>query len=178
MTVIALPTLGVDIGGVIIDRSGHAAADDPTSSAYLDIPVVRHAFLALAFLNRKTRFRNRIHLISRRRNRNDEAGDRAWLAHRGFHEHTGIPTSHVHFCEERDEKALICARLGVTHAIDDRLEIIVALDGIVPHRILFHPDREEIDRTGVPLIGIHIAERWNDALAIIRSTTPAFAPHR
>ncbi|MDO8599296.1 MAG: hypothetical protein Q7S02_04260 [bacterium] len=173
MTIITLPALGVDIGGVIIDRNEQPAANDPADAAYLATPPVRHAMLSLAFLNRKTRFRNRIHLISRRRNLADEEGDRAWLARHAFHDRTGIPPGNVHFCQQRHEKASLCTRFAITHAIDDRLEIIASLDDIVPHRILFHPDPKEITRVGVPLTGIHVVQDWKGVFEVLRTMMPS-----
>ena len=46
---------------------------------------------------------------------------------------------HVHFCNERSEKEAICRELGVTHFIDDHLEVLLYLKS-VPYRFLFAPD--------------------------------------
>jgi hypothetical protein len=43
----------------------------------------------------------------------------------------------VRFCRKRADKAIHCAELGITHMIDDRLEVHRALRDLVPHLYLF-----------------------------------------
>ncbi len=62
---------------------------------------------------------------------------RQWLKRYGFD--AVVPPKRVHFCGERNEKARICKKLGITHFIDDRLEVLSYLVGIVPHLFLFCP---------------------------------------
>jgi hypothetical protein len=64
----------------------------------------------------------------------------AWLAHHGFHEHTGMPPDHVRFCLERKEKAVHAKRLGLTVFVDDRLDVLQHLRGIVPRLLWFGED--------------------------------------
>ncbi len=66
---------------------------------------------------------------------------RQWLTQYGFDD--VVPPKCVHFCAERSEKALICKKLGITHFIDDRLEVLSYMVGIVPHLFLFRPWAEE-----------------------------------
>ncbi len=66
---------------------------------------------------------------------------RQWLKRYGFDE--VVPPKHVYFCAERHEKAPICKKLGITHFIDDRLEVLSYMVGIVPHLFLFRPWAEE-----------------------------------
>ncbi|QXJ25057.1 hypothetical protein AGRA3207_006495 [Actinomadura graeca] len=63
----------------------------------------------------------------------------AWLDHHDFYERAGLPRGNVRFCRKRAEKARHCAELGITHMIDDRLDVHRAIDGIVAHRYLFGP---------------------------------------
>ena len=65
----------------------------------------------------------------------------AWLQHHRFHERTGLPVAQVAFCRERADKAPICRRLGLTHFIDDRADVLIHLAGVVRHRYLFGPQR-------------------------------------
>jgi len=51
-----------------------------------------------------------------------------WLQNNDFYNRSGLPEEHVYFCEKRPEKANICRRLGVTHHIDDRPEVMAHLD--------------------------------------------------
>ncbi len=47
-----------------------------------------------------------------------------WMEHSSFHDLTGIPRERVHFVRERRDKAPVCEELGVTHFVDDRLEVL------------------------------------------------------
>lgn len=60
-----------------------------------------------------------------------------WMRHWNFHEETGLPFNHLRFCRRRSEKAEHCTQLGITHFIDDRLDVLRHLRGVVPHLYLF-----------------------------------------
>lgn len=62
-----------------------------------------------------------------------------WFAHHRFFERTAIDPSRVFFCRERPQKAGICADLGITHFVDDRLDVLEPMRGIVRWRFLFGP---------------------------------------
>ena len=62
---------------------------------------------------------------------------RAWLQHHEFFQKTGIDPDHLRFCRKRPEKAGICKELGIACFIDDRLDVLEAMVGVVPHRFLF-----------------------------------------
>jgi hypothetical protein len=68
----------------------------------------------------------------------------AWLDHHDFYRRTGLPRSNVRFCRERADKATHCRELGVTHMIDDRLDVHAAIRDVVPHLYLFGPQDSEI----------------------------------
>jgi hypothetical protein len=70
-----------------------------------------------------------------------QARTRRWLDERRFFAATGVPREHLRFCRERREKAEHALALGLTHFIDDRLDVLRHLEGIVPHRFLFGPQR-------------------------------------
>jgi hypothetical protein len=129
----ALPVLGVDIGGVLIQR----AADDDTSffgARPMDTPAVAGAFEALAQLAAGP-FAYRVHLISKA---GPSVTERtlAWLAHQEFSAVTGIAPAQVHFVRHRADKAPVCKKLGVTHFVDDRLSVLNLLPDVA-HRYLF-----------------------------------------
>src|SRR3954452_3190791 len=129
-----LPVLGVDIGGVIIDRGGDGGDTSFFGDRPLETPPVAGVFDALAGLAADP-FDYRVHLISKAGPRTVER-TRAWLEHRDFHAITGIAPSAVHFVRERADKDPVCRRLGVTHFVDDRLSVLNLLPS-VPHRYLF-----------------------------------------
>ncbi|WP_117214339.1 hypothetical protein [Allorhizocola rhizosphaerae] len=132
-------TLGVDVGGVIVALAEEGAEDTSFfGSRPLETPAITGVMEALAALTEQP-FAGRVHLVSKAGPK--VAGNtRAWLAHHRFFERTGIAESHVHFVRERRDKAPVCERLGITHFVDDRLDVLAHLES-VEHRYLFgrHP---------------------------------------
>ena len=61
----------------------------------------------------------------------------AWLDHWGFYQATGVRAGHIRFCLERSDKATHCEELGITHFVDDRMEVLEHLRGLVPKLYLF-----------------------------------------
>jgi len=154
-----LEVLGVDIGGVVIQRTGDAGEDDTSfwGPNYLDTPEVDDAMATIGALTRG-RFGDAVHLVSKC-GESTEARTREWLSHNHFFERTGLPPTNVHFCRKREEKAPICTRLGVTHFVDDRLEVLSYLDG-VPHRYLFSPRNEEVAEFRTFLSAVTRVDSW------------------
>ncbi|MFO0671622.1 MAG: hypothetical protein U0235_18665 [Polyangiaceae bacterium] len=151
--------LGVDIGRVLCsgegaDTSFFAASDEEA----LRTPEVPFAVEALARL--VPRLSGRVWLVSKCGPK-IERRTRAWLAAIRFHERTGVPAAHVHFCRERRDKAPICQRLGIQCFVDDRADVLSAMEGIVQHRLLFGPQRGPIDRRYVAV------PTWREGEAII-----------
>jgi hypothetical protein len=137
--------LGVDIGGVLIDRVADGTDTSFFSARFLETPAVTDGFATLARLGR--RFGDGIHLVSKCGAATQEK-TRRWLAHHRFTEITGVPMEHVHFCLTREAKAPICERLGVTCFVDDRYNVLSFMK-TVPQRYLFQPrdhDREQARR--------------------------------
>jgi hypothetical protein len=139
----ATPRLGIDIGRVIIDGSAHPSGDDTAFfkggiDNALRTPAMRGAFESIARLAKL--FEGQVWLVSKCGER-VEARTRQWLDHHRFFERTAIDAGHLRFCRQRPEKAIHCAQLQITHFIDDRPDVLEALDGIVPHRYLFGPQR-------------------------------------
>lgn len=132
----APPVLGIDIGRVIIHGDGPdtsfvaAGTDDEALLA----PAMDGAFAAIARL--VTRFAGRVWLVSKCGPK-VERRTRLWLLHHRFHEVTGVPRENVRFCRERAHKAPIARGLGVGFFVDDRVDVLAAMTGIVPHRFLF-----------------------------------------
>jgi hypothetical protein len=132
--VTALPVLGVDIGGVLIDRPGEDGDTSFFGDRPMETPAVPGAVEALGRLAAGP-FASRVHLISKAGPKVSERTT-AWLAHHGFAEATGIGPDRVHFVRRREDKAPVCRRLGVTHFVDDRLSVLTHLES-VPYRYLF-----------------------------------------
>ena len=126
-----VPVLGIDVGGVLVDR----VAEDSDTSFFgdhpMDTPAVPGALDALRAL--APLFEYRVHIISKAGPK-IAALTRQWLGRNGFAEN--IPPASTWFVRRRPEKAPICADLGVTHFIDDRPDVLNALT-TVTHRYLF-----------------------------------------
>ena len=62
---------------------------------------------------------------------------KAWLKHWDFYSKTGLDKNKVRFCLERPQKAGICKQLKITHFIDDRLDVLEPMKGVVENLYLF-----------------------------------------
>ncbi|XVV17080.1 hypothetical protein ACQP2X_22690 [Actinoplanes sp. CA-131856] len=125
----------MDIGRVIINGDTEFFSGD--TATMLATPAVPGAFETLRSL---VPLFDDVWLVSKCGER-VQRRTRQWLDHHDFDARTGIPRDHVRFCLKRPEKAIHCAELGVTHFIDDKLDVHQALRGVVEHRYLFGPQR-------------------------------------
>lgn len=152
--------LGVDVGGVLVDRIRADGSDTSFfSDRFLETPAVAGAFDTLARLGRE-RFGQRICIVSKCGPRTQEK-TRLWLEKHKLLDALGLDARALHFCRERRDKAPICKRLGVTHFIDDRMDVLVHLRS-VPHRFLFGPQGG-----GANWAGAIRAETWADIAAAL-----------
>jgi hypothetical protein len=164
--------LGVDIGRVIIGGGVPGSSSDTQlfsgdTARMLATPAVPGAFDALARL--VPRF-EQVWLISKCGER-VRRHTRQWLDHHDFAARTGIPPDHLRFCLKRPEKAIHCAELGITHFVDDKLDVHRALRGVVPYRYLFGPQRIP------PPAWVRHTATWAAAeAAILRTLEPAGVP--
>ena len=77
-----------------------------------------------------------------------QARTRRWLQQHAFAQQTGVPIDHLRFCLQRPQKADHARQLQLTHFIDDRLDVLTALRGLVPSLLLFGPQRRPISESG------------------------------
>jgi hypothetical protein len=158
-TVSTEPRMGVDIGRVIIDGDGPDTSFFGSDEESLRVPAVEDAFEGVAQLVR--RFAGRVWLVSKCGHKIQQRTLR-WLEARDFFALTGVDPEHVRFCKERPQKADHAKALGLTHFIDDRADVLEALDGIVANRFLFGPQKRSVPpKHLVPVAG------WRDLLAIL-----------
>ncbi|CAM4061969.1 hypothetical protein GCM10009799_40900 [Nocardiopsis rhodophaea] len=155
---------------MIIDR----VADGQDTSFFgdrpMETPAVDGAFDALAELATAP-FAGRVHIVSKAKPATAQR-TREWLDQHGFAERTGIPASHLHFVPERADKAPVCAQLGVTHFVDDRLDVLEHLT-TVPHRYLFTGGLgHHRPPTEVPPWATR-ADTWPELVDLIRSSAPS-----
>jgi hypothetical protein len=155
------PALGIDIGGVLIRPALDSGDTSFFSSGYLETPMVDGAFDAVARLNRAF-FPGRVHLVSKAKS-GTARKTVEWLAHHRFHETTGVPLERVHFCERREDKAIIAKRLTLSAFIDDRLDVLQHLSG-VKIRILFAAS-PAFAPAQPPPDGVQLAVGWAEAIA-------------
>jgi hypothetical protein len=132
-------TLGIDIGRVIIgaaDPSGKADTSfiGGSEAAALATPATEGAFEAVAQLVRA--FEGRVWLVSKCGPRIQQL-TRRWLERHDFYRQTGLRPDRVRFCLQRPEKRDHCAAIGATHFIDDRLDVLENLFGLVQHLYWF-----------------------------------------
>jgi hypothetical protein len=154
--------LGVDIGNVIIDFRGldfkHKIA---TTEEYAATPPSAGVFPALKELNRH--FDGDVFLISKATEW-AQGMIRNWFKVHRFTELTGIDESHIHFVGERRDKNAVCEQLGITHFIDDRLEVLSHMIKTVPNLYVFMPDDSELSEFKEYLPMVNVARSWNDIL--------------
>jgi hypothetical protein len=130
----ALAVLGIDVGGVLVDRVAEGEDTSFFGSQPMETPPVEGAFTAIAKLCSGP-FGFRVHIVSKAGPR--IAGlTRAWLGHTGFFEQTLVSPGNLWFVRRREDKGAICRMLGITHFVDDRLDVLAQLPS-VPHRFLF-----------------------------------------
>jgi len=127
------PVLGIDIGRVIVgaaDPSGVADTSFISGSeeAALATSATPGAFEAIASLTQA--FDGRVWLVSKCGPRIQQLTKR-WLEHTDFYARTGVQPGRVRFCRKRPEKREHCLAIGATHFIDDRLDVLQHLVGVV-----------------------------------------------
>lgn len=151
--------LGIDIGGVLIDKVNDGTDTSFFSQNYLQTTAVPGAFGVIRGLVAE-RFGERVYLVSKC-GRKTEAKSLEWLKYHRFYEVTGVPSGNIRFCRERHEKAGICEELGVTHFIDDRLEVLSYLTS-VSKLFLFQADQKEVRRFAEHLKRVQQVDSWEE----------------
>ena len=156
--------LGVDIGGVIIQRTDESDDTSFWGDNFLATPTVPGAFEALRRLH-DDRFGDDLFVISKS-GADTEARARAWFRHHAFFERTAIRPANLLFCRRREDKGPITDQLGITHFVDDRLEVLSYLDD-VPHRYLFKPRDQEVAEFSQALSAVQRVDSWKALLAAL-----------
>lgn len=153
------PVLGLDVGGVIIDRANDDTDTSFFGDHYLQTTAVAGVFEAVRRLVDE-RFGDRVHVISKC-GAVVERKTREWLAHHGFFERTGVSEANLHFVRRRRDKGPVCTRLGIEHFVDDHVAVLAALD-TVPHRYLFTGGGTPVPDE-IPAWVVHVTG-WDSAL--------------
>jgi len=161
--------IGIDIGGVIIDRSNDAEDTSLFGDNYLNAKPLEGAFASIKEL--AGWISTEIHLVSK-------CGERIqkrsleWLQHNEFYGITGVLPERVHFCRERHEKRGICEKLKLDVMIDDRLEVLSYLVDVVGKLICFKPSLSEVSHFWGKVPRVVLVSGWLDVVRELRSYTP------
>lgn len=131
--------IGIDVGRVIMaptDTQGRADTSFLSGSEAdaMDTPPSEHAFRVITEL--VTRTKGDVWLVSKCGPRIQKL-TREWLLHWKFYATTGMAPDQVRFCKERRDKALHARQLRLTHFVDDRLDVLQHLRGLVGRLYLF-----------------------------------------
>lgn len=155
--------IGIDVGGVIIDREKNDNSDTSLfGDNYLNALPVPGVFEAIKSLAEGP-FRDTVWIVSKC-GENIERRTREWLRHKDFQ--SVVPEEKWRFCRERSEKAPIAKDLGLTHFVDDKLEVLHHMHKIVEHRLLFRPFFGQMKPWwGESANGIRIWLNWKDLAA-------------
>jgi len=149
--------LGVDFGGTICEDHDRSEL----LGGYSQIRAKMGAFIAIRefvdLLN------GRVCIISKCSEKS-EALIMHWLRYFGFFRATHMSEKNVFFCRERGDKAGICRKVGVTTFVDNRLEVLSHMAGIVPVRYLICPDEAEVQRFASALGGVRRVQSWHEIM--------------
>lgn len=168
MTIYRQPVIGVDIGGVIIERCDNNADTSFFGKNYLQTPAVPGVLDALNKLHSDG---FRIHLVSKC-GKTTQRKSLEWLQERDFFAFTGVSPEDVHFCLERHQKAEICDRIGASHFVDDRLEVLSYLND-VPHRYLINAVEKEVRKFRHALGDVVRVKSWEELALKVSKTSMA-----
>ncbi len=153
---------GVDVGGILIDRANDRSDTSFFGARYLESSPVPDALESIV---RLARAGIEIVIVSKC-GATIERKTREWLAHRRFHEQTGIGAERLRFCRERADKAAICRELGVTHFVDDRLEVLSYLE-TVPHLYLMNANPREVEHFSRALPRVRLVSGWLELTRLV-----------
>lgn len=132
------PRIGIDFGRVIMCPIKNGIQDTSflgrSFSEAMKTPASTGAIECIGKLVQ--RYNGHVFIVSKC-GESVEKKTRGWLRNNEVYAKTGLLRERVHFCTKRKAKAPICNRLGITHFIDDRADVLSHMVGIVPNLYLF-----------------------------------------
>ncbi len=158
--------LGIDVGGPIIASSNGDFGSDTSffSDNYLQSKPPAGAFEAIKRLVDE-RFGERVCIVSKCDPRN-EAKIREWFVYNKVFKTTGLRPDNMHFCRTREGKAPICEQLGITHFVDDRLDVLRHLK-TVPYQFLFQGHDREMTKYAHLMPSVYHVQSWEEIVAAL-----------
>ena len=158
--------IGIDIGDVIIDGVKNERTDTSfLGDQYLQTTAVPGAFETIKALV-DSQFGNRVYLISQCSEK-VEMRIRRWLDYHDFHNLTGVSHGRVWLCRTPAEKIRLCGEIGITHFVDDKLEVLSYLVNIVPNRYLFRSKPREIAKFPRFLPQVTQVQSWEEIAKLL-----------
>ena len=144
LTSLADARIGIDIGRVLMCPSADDGRPDTSfldsrDDVALQIPPAPHALDVIAAL--VARCAGRVWLVSKAGAR-IEMLTRRWFDAQNFFARSGMTADRVRFCRARADKRTHAVELGLTHFIDDRVDVLTHLRGVVPSLYLFGAQSE------------------------------------
>jgi hypothetical protein len=159
------PVLGIDIGGVLVDRVAEGSDTSFFGDRPMETPMTDGSLDAVRDL--VGLFEGRVYIVSKAGPKIAELS-RRWL---GRHEFTGpsmIPIEHISFVRKRPEKHEVCEQLGITHFVDDRLDVLEHLRS-VDRRYLFTGGLGSNEQPrSIPDAVVHV-DSWSRLTALLRA---------
>lgn len=141
--------IGLDVGGVIIDRIRNDGTDTSfKSDNFLLTSAVPGVFAAVELMTRAYGAEN-VFIISKAKPKTQDKTLR-WFEHKEFYATTGFLHSNVYFCLERDEKGRIadCLPDGpLTHYVDDRADVLHHMPNVGTRYLFGEQDRTWLVKT-------------------------------
>lgn len=154
--------LGVDIGNVIINnRLNDPEVNKVDETVYAAFPPSEYVFDSLKTLN--DYFNGEVYLLSKCTEWAQEQ-ILLWLKAHDFYTKTGVKEENVLFVRQRHEKDGVCRKLGITHFIDDRLEVLSHMVESTPNLILFQPNDAEVREFEQFLPKVSVANDWTEVV--------------
>ena len=156
--------IGIDIGRVIIGAVVDGRADTSFLGSRLEdaihTPPAAGAIEGVALLVERSD--GHAWLVSKC-GPGVQAKTRAWLDHHDFWARTGMDRGHLRFCLRRPDKAVHARELRLTAMIDDRVDVLTHLAGIVDHRLLFGEQDRPAPGWAVPVRDWAAVRAWASA---------------
>lgn len=161
--------IGIDFGGVIIPIINFRSKNDTSfieceNNSSLQTPENKNAIVSIHALVKNYDKKN-IFIISKA---GLKTQDRTvnWLNNNNFFQRTGFAKENILFCDEREEKGILCKKLGIIHFIDDRIHIMQILREIVPNLYLFGENEKNKNVTK----WVTLVENWDELLPYLLQT--------
>lgn len=153
-----VPRIGIDVGGVIIDRFNDHSDTSFFSDNFLQSRAVPEAFDAIASIARLFGT-DHVFIVSKCGAQIEEK-TRAWFAHHFFYSRTGVHETHVRFCRRRADKSPICRELGINYFVDDRLEVLEPMLAFARHLYAFDPTDAAFFSHVMADDRVHVVRSW------------------